>query len=477
MNLSGEIKQVLDWQEQRWGQDHPRHIACMETMADLLQMQGKFLEAEPLYWQVLEKKHKLYGESDLQVADTIFDLACLHEKQENWAEAERLFRWVMDLRCRLLTKGDPSLDLALEKLKNAAEHMGHLAPEFQFLSSSKESTAASTKFDFTAQTERARKLMLSRNYEFAEVFINSILDVADAYASGSKYQAELFQVLGRVQFHRKNLKAALQSYETALALFEAVSGKSSRETGAVLEDIGDLRCKLGEAQEAELVYRMAQDIMREYLDCKSICKRLQEKLSSLDELCQLIETEEGADSTMNLLFEENELVRESQRPAPTALNRAASEDDVSSFLWTQYLNTGKRALERNELASAEMMISRALEKANEFGVQDRRLWQTKCTLGSVYLAQGKYVRAEAMYQSAQQLCEKTLGAQHVDNAAFWELLGQMYEVQKDKAQAAACYDRLVTILAKAQKPLVEYANFLKKLERLREKVPNAAEHS
>ncbi len=460
MKEVSELKTLLEWQEQRWGHDHPKVIASLETLADLLHMREKYVEAEPLYWQILEKKHKLYGENDLRVADTIYDLACLHEKQENLLECERLFKWTCDIRCRLLPEGDLSLDQSLNKVKEIASKQGLDPEEIGYPAQETGSRTGVPSFDWQSQLERSRLLIMEGNYEFAETLLNCLVEVAAAFEPSSVFHANCSHLLARTQFHQKNLAESLKSFEKALALYEKVSGAKSLETANCLEDMADLRCKLGEAGEAEFLFKWSMQILEQLKpEGEADHKRLQVKLDSIAELCKEVQE-----------ISKPEKVASPQDSAASA-EEAQSEDQVANYLWNQYLSAGKKALAKNDLTGAESMISRALDKASEFGVQDPRLWKTYCQMAELYIKQGKQVKAESLLKQAQQFCEKTLGPFHPDNAKYLALLGSLHESSGDNAQAAICYDRLVNILHKANRPLVEYGAYLKKLERLHEKPP------
>lgn len=483
MKDSSELKQLLEWQEQRWGPDHPKLIASLEAMADLLQMQSRMVEAEPLYWQILEKKHKLYGANDLRVADTIYDLACLHEQQENWVECERLYKWTCDIRCRLLPEGDIQLDESVAKVREIANKRGHDLDESEFLAAKEAASfQSSSKFDWTFYLEKIRLFIVEQNFDIAENMLKCLIDVSQSFEPETRSHAECQHLYGRVLFHKKRLKEALASYEAALALYEKVAGSASAETALCLEDMADLHCKMKEAPQAEFLFKWAIQILGSAAENEQQAKRVNAKLESIDALCQ---SQDDEKEDWELSKEANEAVKAAQEAqAQAALsgesaNKAEADaeaapqtqDQVADFLWNQYISTARKALEKSDFVGAEMMISRAMEKANEFGVQDQRLWQTLCDSARVHLAQNKTVRAEALYKSAQQLCEKTHGPMHQANAKYWEQLGQMYESLGDKPQAVFCFDKLVTIMVKSNRPLVEYGAYLKKLERLHEKAP------
>ena len=483
-----ELKSLLEWQEQRWGADHPKVVGCLEALADFLQMKGKYAEAEPYYWQILEKKHKQFGANDLRVADTIYDLACLHEKQENWDECERLYKWTCDIRCRLVPPGDSILDDAASKARDIAQRQGHQLDLVIDHNHDAKPVVPQFRFDWEYYFDKSRILIDEGYYDFAELLLVCLVETAESFDPRSRAEAESLHWLARVQFKQTKLAESLISFERALALYEQLSGISSVETALCLEDMADLRCKLGEAAEAEFLYNWALQIFESRGSQPDAVDALKIKLASLDELCRKHEENDkaeyeqsdfgpspivGADSGLKHQASGSKLSLVSSEGAELDNEKTSlgETDLVAHFLWSSWVDAGRVALNKGDLVGAEVMLARGLDKANEFGCQDPRLWQTLCEMGQLHLKQAKFVKAVSMFNTAQQYCEKTLGPAHTRNAKYWEELGKVYENQGDTAQALSCFDKLVTIMVKANRPLVEYGTYLKKLERLHEKPP------
>ncbi len=458
-----ELKQLLEWQEQRWGSDHGKTLATLEVLADLYQMQGKYGEAEPLYWQILEKKHKLHGSNDLRVADTIYDLACLHEKQENWSECERLYIWSCDIRCRLLPQGDAQIDESLNKVKEIVVKQGHEFDESILPVPGSGASVNASKLDWNAYLERAKMMLLDRNFDFASIYLASLSDVAGAYFVDSREHGECMHLFGRALFFQKRLNESLQAFEKCLAIYEKVFGTNSQDTARCLEDLADVHCKLNAQSEAEFLLQWALQIFESLPDGQQSADKIRTKLSVLPDLCKETESKDSPPAAV-----ENQAAPATNKQDETP---EAQPEQIPNFLWQKYMTSGKKALESEDLSTAETMMGLALKQANEFGIQDPRLWESICQMGNVYLAQDRRARAESLYKYALELCQKNRGQMHPDNAKFWEVLAEMYESEGDNYQASICFDKVVTLLAKAGRPLIEYATSLKKLEKLHAKTP------
>lgn len=476
-----DFKQLLEWQEQRWGTDHPKVIATLESMADSMQMQGRYGDAEPYYWQILEKKHKLYGPDDLKVADTIYDLACLQEKLGNFEECERLYKWTCDIRCKHLPQGDAQLADALGKMGEIAAKQGKEFDRSTYKTAEALATAhRKTNFDWESSLQHVRLLLMEQNYAVAELLLHVLTDAAESFEPGSKAHANCQHLLARVKFLLRKNDESLKAFEKALNLYEKHCGINSIETAACLEDMADLHCKRSEKAEAEFLFKWALQILggimaeSPNLEAENQSKRINTKLDSIEDLCVAVALEPDFSSEEKALFgdqdpgdEAGDNDKNKETEDDTRLEEEMlSPVDVPAYLWHQFINSAQKARTIGDLAQTELMYSRALQKANEFGYQDARLWQTLSEYASVYAEQGKYVRAEALYQSAQQYCEKTVGNLNPKNTVYWEQLARLYEKLEENAKAAHCFDKIVTIMAKNNRPLLEYANYLKKLERL-----------
>ena len=64
---------------------------------------------------------------------------------------------------------------------------------------------------------------------------------------------------------------------------------------------------------------------------------------------------------------------------------------------------GQQAVQQGNYADAERMFLVAVRKAEEFGLEDRRVAVSLSQLAQVYAGQGKYVEAEPVYLQALKI--------------------------------------------------------------------------
>lgn len=340
MNDTAELKQLLERQEQRWGQDHPKVIACLESLADLLQMQGRFAEAEPLYWQILKKRHKEFGAIDLKVADTIFDLACLYEQQENWDECERLYKWTCDIRCKLLPKGNAQLESAINKAKEIADRQGHDLDISSFQAAESASQRSSSKFDWASYIEHSRVQVMQGNSDSAEKILKDLVDVAESFEPSTITEAECLHLLGLV--HGKAQEAEFL-FNWALQIHEALEASEKRlphlEAKGSLPDLCSV-CESG----VPSVSRAASCTLD--VPAANAESRQADNAKEGEEPATMAQEEPFGKLAAMSSKGEIEQIEEAQAP----------QDPVNTFLGTGLGKTGKAALGKGDLGRAETML-------------------------------------------------------------------------------------------------------------------------
>ncbi len=96
--------------------------------------------------------------------------------------------------------------------------------------------------------------------------------------------------------------------------------------------------------------------------------------------------------------------------------------------WRRYSAAGLEAMGRGELASAETLLSTAVEHAERHGPSDFRVAITLNILAGFYRTTGRYAEAEPLYERALAVAEERWGEDHPRVAMVLEsyalLLGQ-----------------------------------------------------
>jgi tetratricopeptide (TPR) repeat protein len=101
-------------------------------------------------------------------------------------------------------------------------------------------------------------------------------------------------------------------------------------------------------------------------------------------------------------------------------------------------------------ANAERIFLMAVHKAEEFGLEDRRMAVSLSPLAKGHAGQGEYVEVEPVYLQMLKIYQTVHGKFHVDGAATLNNLGVLHRMYGRYAQAEALLTRALTI---KEKPL------------------------
>ncbi|XRB00898.1 kinesin light chain 3 [Pycnococcus provasolii] len=110
-------RESLDGFRRELGDTHPNTLASIDNLANSLNQQGKYAEAEPLYRKALDGKRRKLGDAHPSTLASINNLAVLLKNQGKYADAEPLYRETLDGTRR--KKGDAHPD-TLTSISNLA---------------------------------------------------------------------------------------------------------------------------------------------------------------------------------------------------------------------------------------------------------------------------------------------------------------------------------------------------------------------
>jgi tetratricopeptide (TPR) repeat protein len=91
----------------------------MHSLANAINKQGHYAEAEKLHREVLEVRRRLLGADHLGTLASVMNLANAINKQGRHEEAEKLYREVLEVRQRVVGREHPSTLACMVNLANA----------------------------------------------------------------------------------------------------------------------------------------------------------------------------------------------------------------------------------------------------------------------------------------------------------------------------------------------------------------------
>lgn len=259
-----ELKRLLEEQEESLGTDDPKVAATLTTLGDLLCMNNRLMEAEPLYWRVLEIRHRGGGQRTLEVAAALQDLSILYEKQDSWGEAERLLRWCCDIKRELLGPQDPEYISSLSRLGRVLDMQGKQEDVSLEASPDSENAGQSLhgieRYRWAEHCAAAKEMLKRGHVEEAQRYLTCLGDTAACFAPDTVHHARVLNLQARTHFRLNQLKNAKDACEKALAIFEKVFGTNHLETMECLVNMANIHLGQHEYNEARFLYQWAHAI-------------------------------------------------------------------------------------------------------------------------------------------------------------------------------------------------------------------------
>jgi tetratricopeptide (TPR) repeat protein len=117
------LSQKLDWLIDRLvkalvDEEHPDVATSLNNLAGLYSSQGKYEEAELLYFSALEMYKRLLGEEHPDVAMSKWNFGALYQNQGKYLEAEALYRQALSIAQSKLGSDHPTTQGILNSLNS-----------------------------------------------------------------------------------------------------------------------------------------------------------------------------------------------------------------------------------------------------------------------------------------------------------------------------------------------------------------------
>nr|MDZ8043396.1 tetratricopeptide repeat protein [Nostoc sp. DedQUE02] len=119
----GAYEQALPWGEEslsatreRLGESHLNVASSLNNLAELFYLQGRYNDAEPLLIQALSMRKHLLGNEHPDVAESLNNLAVLYKLQGRYSDAKPLHIEALSMRKRLLGDEHPDVANSLNNL-------------------------------------------------------------------------------------------------------------------------------------------------------------------------------------------------------------------------------------------------------------------------------------------------------------------------------------------------------------------------
>jgi tetratricopeptide (TPR) repeat protein len=116
MNAEELFVQVMETRKRVLGEEHPDTLTSIANLASTYRNQGRWKEAEELEVQVMETSSRVLGEEHPDTLTSIANLASTYTNQGRWKEAEELEVQVMETSSRVLREEHPDTLTSMNNL-------------------------------------------------------------------------------------------------------------------------------------------------------------------------------------------------------------------------------------------------------------------------------------------------------------------------------------------------------------------------
>ncbi len=387
----------------------------MDTIGGVYRNLGLYADAEPLIDGAKAVREEELGVSDPLVAESLYSLAMLRERQGELAEAKQLAERSRDLRIRALGGDHPAVADNLQLIGRIIDHDGA--------------------------------------YEECERLFRRALEIREkAYGPEHPAVAESLQSLGITCYYLSRFEESERYYRKALEIRESIQGSDHPEVGGLWQSLGALYHWLRRFDEAETAYQRALSIGEKVLgpDHPDVAGILN-NLGLLEEYRNRYAEAEpyylrALAIRLKALGEDHPAVAESCFALGALFHNAGAFDKAAPY-YRRALATlekihgpvhaelppiihdlGLLYSEMGRFVDAEALHRRGLAIREEvWGARHARTALSLMSLADFLLVAGRHDEAESAYLGALEIFETELGADHVRVTGPYLGLGRICE--------------------------------------------------
>jgi serine/threonine protein kinase/Tfp pilus assembly protein PilF len=231
----------------------------METIGTVYTSLGLYQQAETILEKALKLKKSIYGDDNLSVGDTLFNLGIIYDDQGRYEEAASLFRQSLDIRSRKLRADDPEVARSLNSLAIAywnQEKYAQAEPLLERSLAIKEKVLGLDHPDLVSTLTNLGILKHSqRKYGESEAFFKRALAISEKKLGPDHPDlGMLLNNLGALYEDQGRRAEAEPLYRRCLAIWEKALGPDHPDVAIAVHNLANLYRNLGRYAEAEPLY-------------------------------------------------------------------------------------------------------------------------------------------------------------------------------------------------------------------------------
>jgi CHAT domain-containing protein/tetratricopeptide (TPR) repeat protein len=429
-------REALALAEQRFGPEDARLARLLNNVALLHERLKQYAEAEPFYQRALSIEEKALGPGDAAVGKTLRNLAGLYARQRRFAEAEPLYQRAVSVLEQATSSEPGSLLAALNGYASLYRQQGRFKealPLSQRALAIAETVAADQP-ELATALERLAGLYeaLGREVEAEPLWLRALAVMEKARGADHLDLRPWLQRLASNYEYQRRYQEAERLCQRAIAITEQGLGPDAIELAPWLDKLAEVYHRQSRFPEAEAILKRALAVLAKARGDNDVDLR-----RPLDSLAWNYEMQRRYADALPLYQRTLGILELARGPEHRDLRGPL--DKIASVY---------EALRRWD--DAVPLRQRALAIAERHDGNDDTLIRLSLnSLAYLYKRQGRYREAEPLYRRVLALAEKGQGA--VDNAAASSARAELIEVYNAQARYADAEPLLRAELAAAER--------------------------
>ena len=256
-------REALTKREALLGTNHVEVAASAHALGDVIRKQGRYPEAEPLLKRGLAIRESQLRAEDPKIVESVVALGVLYENAGRYNEAKPLYQRA--LAAAEKTSTPETMSMILTNLAILTARQGKPAeaePLFRRVVEIDERVKGADHPELgKAYHNLGIALKMQRKFSEAEPFYAKALEIRRR-ALGPRHPdvADTLMALGNVHLDQDQYAAAEPFYQQALEVYEAALGVNHPSFARSLDNLAQLQARQGKHQEAEASYSRALTI-------------------------------------------------------------------------------------------------------------------------------------------------------------------------------------------------------------------------
>ncbi len=380
-----ELERAVDIRRRLLGEQHKDTLESLNWLANVLQEQGKYPQAEALRANILAVQRRVLGDQHKETLASMNSLASVYRSEGKYTQAEALAASTLETQRRLLGEKDPDTLSTTINLAQIEENLGKYPQAKTLLS----------------KAMNLRREVLGEEHPGT---LASMDLLALVYRSEGKY------------------KEAEKLCAQTLEVRRRVLGEEHPDTVDTMNSLGLLYRLDGNYPRAEELLARALAIGR-----RTLGEEHPATLTAMNELAGVYWVEnrfaEAEPLYTRVLGIQRRLLGDEHQATLGIMNNLA----------LVFLSEGK-------YADAEPLLSRVLEvRRRILGESHPDALLTMNNLAVTYVIQGKYSEAEPLYVKVREIQKRKLGPDHPDTLLSTNNLAGLYQQEGKYDQAEPLY--------------------------------------